>query len=130
MATKKTKRGRKTKYTPETVQKIVQALNVGATYKIACDYAGIGTTTFYDWINSKPEFSDAVKEAEGSGAVMILARIRKEADSGSWQAGAWILERRYPEMYGRKVIQHAGDPDAPLHIVIEYEDDDDEPDDE
>ena len=96
------KPGRKTKYTPETVAKIVQAIKTGATYELAANFAGIGKTSFYDWLDKYPEFANAVKEAEGAGAIELLARIRKEAAEGTWQAAAWILERRYPEMYGRQ----------------------------
>lgn len=96
------KPGRKTKYTPETVAKIVQAIKTGATYQLACQYAGISHETFAQWMKHKPEFSEAVKESEGAGAIELLARIRKEAAEGTWQAAAWILERRYPEMYGRQ----------------------------
>lgn len=96
------KRGRKTKYTPETVGKIVQAIKLGATYKLACGYAGISHDTFYTWMSTKPEFSETIKEAEGAGAVELLARIKKEAAEGTWQAAAWILERRHPEDYGRQ----------------------------
>lgn len=96
------KSGRKTKYTPETIAKIVQAIRTGATYQLACQYAGIHHDTFYEWMKTKTEFSEAVKEAEGAGAVELLARIKKEAAEGTWQAAAWILERRHPEMYGRQ----------------------------
>jgi transposase len=96
--------GRKTKYTPETVNKIVQALKMGATHELACNYAGIGVSTFHDWMSAKPEFSEAVKEAEGAAAVGWLAKIEKAANEGTWQAAAWKLERRYPREYGRTVV--------------------------
>ena len=123
--------GRKTKYTPETVEKIVKAVRLGATYALACGYAGISTATFHEWMNKKPEFFDTVKEAEGEGSLKLLARIQQEADSGTWQAAAWILERRYWSEYGRKAItmEHGNSEGKPLEIVVRYEraneDDDD-----
>jgi transposase len=115
--------GRPTKYTPETVKKIVDAIRVGATFRLACDYAGITEETFSQWRKKYSEFSDAIKEAEGAGAVGWLAKIEKAANDGSWQAAAWKLERRYPKEYGRQVVEteHSGavtikvvyaDPDA------------------
>jgi hypothetical protein len=95
--------GRKSKYTPETVQKITQAIELGATYELACGFAGIAPATFYDWMNKKPEFSEAIKTAEGKGAVKWLAKIEAAATDGNWQAAAWKLERRYPTIYGRNV---------------------------
>ena len=108
MSEPKSPRGRKTKNTPETVSKLVQAIKLGATYALASSYAGISHDTFHNWMNTKPEFFDAVKEAEGAGAVQLLARIQKEATDGAWQAAAWILERRHPEMYGRQRLEHTG----------------------
>lgn len=95
--------GRKTKYTPERVEKILQAIRLGATYKIACAYAGINPDTFYEWLKRHPEFADAVKQAEGVGAIGWLEKIERAANDGEWTAAAWKLERRYPDDYGRRV---------------------------
>jgi hypothetical protein len=122
MATPKRGGGRKSKYTPETVGKLLQAIKLGATYKLACDYAGIDQSTFHDWMKNKPEFSTQLKEAEGSGAVGLLARIQKEATDGTWQAAAWILERRYPDMYGRQRMEHTGADGNALKIQVVYGD--------
>jgi transposase len=97
---------RPSKYTPETVKKITDAIKLGATYELACGYAGITFETFNQWRKAKPEFSEAVKSAEGAAAVGWLARIEKAANDGTWQAAAWKLERRYPEQYGRQVHDH------------------------
>ena len=45
------------------------------------------------------QFYDAVKEAEQTAELACLAEIRQD---GSWQSKAWVLERRYPERWGRK----------------------------
>ena len=97
--------GRKTKYTPAMVEKIVQALKLGATRRLACAYAGISEETFSQYMH-KVEFSEAVKEAEGFGSIQWLAKIEKAANDGSWQAAAWKLERLYPNEYGRTVVDH------------------------
>lgn len=96
---------RKSKYTPEVVKKLTDAIKLGATYELACGYAGIHYDTFNEWIKAKSEFSEAVKAAEGAAAVGWLARIEQAAVK-SWQAAAWKLERRYPETYGRTVQDH------------------------
>lgn len=57
-------RGRKSKYTPERVEIITKAIADGKTYKDAYTAAGIGKDAFYEWINDKPEFAEAVKKAE------------------------------------------------------------------
>ncbi len=95
--------GRKSKFTPETEQKLVQAIQMGATYELAAQYGGISYETFRVWLSEKPAFSEAIKEAEGRAVVGWLAKIEKAANDGSWQAAAWKLERRYPATYGRTV---------------------------
>lgn len=114
--------GRKTKYTDEVVGRILYALEKGATYELACHYAGISFETFNEWRKAKPEFSEQVKLAEGSAALGWLAVIERAADDGQWQAAAWKLERRYPHMYGRTVQEthgkheHSGPNGQPIPI--------------
>lgn len=102
--------GRKTKYEPARVKKILDAIRVGATYTHACNYAGISFETFSQWQQKYPEFSEQVKEAEGAALVGWLAKIEAAANDGNWQAAAWKAERRYPEDYGRRVqdTRHSG----------------------
>ena len=95
---------RPTKYNAATTKKIVDAIRVGATFRLACLYAGIDQGTFENWRARYSDFADAVKEAEGAGAVGWLAKIEQAAKDGNWQAAAWKLERKYPREYGRRVI--------------------------
>lgn len=95
---------RPTKYNPAIVKKITDAIRVGSTFGLACAYAGISEETFSQWRKRYPEFSEAIKEAEGGAAVKWLAQIDKAAQDGAWQAAAWKLERKYPRDYGRRVI--------------------------
>ena len=94
---------RRTKLTPEVQRRIVQAIKLGSTYALACQYAGISRATFFRWMAAgrqnhspaKREFPDAVKEAEGGHALQTLATIHRAAKDGDWKAGAWLLERRH-----------------------------------
>lgn len=113
--------GRKTKYEPARVKKILDAIRIGSTYKLACDYAGISFETFCQWREKYVEFSDQVKEAEGAGAVGWLAKIEAAANDGNWQAAAWKLERRYPEEYGRRVQDNRMNGSIDVHVTVRYE---------
>lgn len=93
--------GRRTKYTEETVAKIEQAISIGATYKLAAQYAGINEATLHEWRNKKPEFSERLSRAEGKAAIQSLATIRAAAPQ-DWRAASWLLERRYPDEYGKR----------------------------
>lgn len=117
-----TRLGRKSKYTPATVKKIVHALELGATHELAQNYAGVGHTVFYEWMNSKPAFAAAVRQAEGVAAVKWLSII-EEAAPNNWQAAAWKLERRYPQLYGRTIQQQVQSGEVQHRLIIEYVDD-------
>lgn len=86
---------RKSKYTPQAVARIVEAVELGATYELAAQCGGISYDTFNEWMKGKPEFHADIKAAEGQSAFVALQRVRKAAEMGEWQAAAWLLERRH-----------------------------------
>lgn len=94
--------GRPTKYVPETIEKILNAISVGAPFTHACNYAGVHFDTFNEWRKLYPEFSEQVKNAEGKAVIGWLARIEQAAKDGNWTAAAWKLERRFPEDFGKR----------------------------
>lgn len=121
--------GRRTKLTPERVKRLCQAIATGATFEIACKYAGIGQTTFYAWLRKAREARDAgveseydavlqgVEDAESKAALRWLTVINKAAsEQEDWRPAAWCLERRYPEEYGKKAIQFSGRVDSNLTV--------------
>jgi hypothetical protein len=114
---------RKSKYSPECVARIVEAIEQGSTYELAASYAGIHYDTFRVWQAEKPAFSEAVKAAEGRAALKWLKLIEQAAKDGSWQAAAWKLERRYPEKYGRTVVnnQVTGEAGGPIRLIVDHQ---------
>ena len=110
--------GRPTKLTQEVERAICDALKAGATLRIAAEFAGIGERTLATWLASPAprfqQFQQAVKQATARGDVGALAVIQKAAKDGTWQAAAWLLERRHPAEYGRRqvvAVQRAVEPD-------------------
>ena len=101
---------RRSKYTPDVVKRLCDAIAIGATYDLACKYAGISDELFRRWRATKVGFLGQVQAAEARGAIGWLAKIEQAASAGSWQAAAWKLERRYPADYGRTVqqVEHSG----------------------
>lgn len=119
---------RPSKYTPDATTKIEQALSLGAYRVHAAAYAGITDDTFTNWMARYPEFSDLVKRAEGRATVGWLAKIEAAANDGVWQAAAWKLERRYPQLYGRKVTEVSGEDGGAITVrVIREQRDPDRP---
>ncbi len=105
--------GRPTKYNPDRVKRILDAIRSGAAYVDAANYAGISYQTFNEWRKEYPEFSDAVEEADGAAMVGLVATIRKAATEGKqWQAAAWLAERRHPDRYGRTVKTEVSGPEG------------------
>ncbi len=111
------KRGRKTKLTPETQEKICKYIKTGYTIEQSCALAGIGVSTYYAWKEKGKtakrgkfrEFLEAVKNAEKIAEAKYLAIITKAAVGdplkgvkGDWKAAAWYLERRNPKQFARR----------------------------
>lgn len=112
---------RRSKFTPETQQRIVDAIALGATYELAAKSAGVTYDTLNEWRKTRPQFSEAIEKAEGAAAAKWLAAIETAAAEGAWQAAAWKLERRYPRDYGRTVTeqQHSGS----VGVTVRYDND-------
>lgn len=60
------KRGRKPDFTPERIETICRAIEQGKTSADAAKIGGISESTFYEWQNRHPEFSEAVKRAKAA----------------------------------------------------------------
>jgi transposase len=96
------------------IDKLCQALRVGATYELAAKYAGISYLTFLRWRQRAETAKDGtplallrdrMEQVEGEAAIGWLAKIELAATEGNWQAAAWKLERRYPEQYSREAVK-------------------------
>lgn len=52
------------KYNKTTIESICSYIRDGDTQKTACRKAGVGHTTFHEWLNNKPEFAERIKKAK------------------------------------------------------------------
>ena len=141
MATPST-RGRKTLLTPERHNAIVTMLEAGGYIEDACEAVGIQPRTYYNWLQRgrdeedrinaglKPEkneepflqFFQAVRQAQAEGVISHLKNIDHHAKNGSWQASAWILERKQPRKWGRfDRTEHTGAEGGPIQINVSTE---------
>jgi len=104
---------------PRVRENLLTAIGKGASYQIACGYAGISYQTLRRWVirgeallnlseEEIAEHEDKIyydlycdlKRVESYAALKWLEKIDKAADV-HWQAAAWKLERRHPDDYGR-----------------------------
>ena len=114
------------KLTPETTAKLIQALQGGAAMADAAAYAGISRSTLHEWMRAAradgaPEelvaFMTACDEAMATwkvGAVMTLSTLGTQGNS---RALEFLLERRYPQEFGRRsVVEHGNADGQPFRV--------------
>ena len=129
----KSKPGRKTKLNDARLKKVVDGITAGLPYDTACALAGITYQTFLNWMRAGEaagsgkffEFFEEVKKAEAIAESIHIKNIKDAGKNGIWQADAWMLERRYPEKWGKKeqVKQEISGPEgAPLQVQFEIVD--------
>jgi transposase len=114
------------KYTPERLKRFADALRMGATYALACKYAGFSYNRYREWMidaETNPDspyrdLPELVAEAEGQASVKWLEVIEKAASDGDWKAAAWKLERRYAEDYARRSVVDAAMTHQVSHAMI------------
>lgn len=110
--------------------RLLQAIRLGSYIEHACFYAGIDSSTFRKWrqkaeqeIEPYKSFWKEVQLAESEAIMRRLARIEKTAEEGNWQADAWVLERKYPDKFGRRDRINVNlDPNKPVEVNLEWSD--------
>ena len=102
--------GRPTKKTEQRVEALLQSLRAGASRQRSAALAGIHRDTLHEWMKQDPAFSDAIEKAEAFAEARFLSRVATAAENErSWQAAAWILERRFPnEWRKREGVEFSG----------------------
>ena len=111
------------KLTKERIDILAKALRKGTIIKHACIGAGICEKTYHNWQNEasdkeldpldpeealgkNPNRDDVLRYfvRETSKALNDYSSelLEKIHNADSWQAAAWILERRFPEEFGRR----------------------------
>ncbi|MGH2975765.1 MAG: hypothetical protein ACRDLL_12980 [Solirubrobacterales bacterium] len=120
-------RGRPDKLTEDRQARICDALRAGLYAIEAAAFAGIGESTFYDWLaraRREPDskfaaFAAAVQKASVEAEVQALTIIRR-AMRDDWEAAIGYLERRYPDRWRRRRgVEQAGDRAGPIRLAPE-----------
>ena len=97
----------KEKLTKEGIEDAVRLARLGLTDKDIAAYLGVSRETFSRWRNhpqtqNQRHLNHALKKAEAERKGTLLNRILQASDD-SWQAAAWLLERRYPAEFAKPV---------------------------
>ena len=114
----------------QLTERLLNAIRLGSYIEHACYYEGINARTFRMWRKTATEgiepyksFWVEVTKAESEAIVRRLGRIEKAGQDGNWQADAWVLERKYPDKFGRRDrLELSGDPNAPIEIELNWSD--------
>ena len=100
----------KSKLTPELQEKFCEAIENGDSILGACGYVGIDESTYYKWLKQADEakrrnkyvkFKECVDRAKAK-ALHNFEQVITSASMEHWQAAAWMLERRHPNLYGKR----------------------------
>lgn len=134
------KRGRKLLLNNKIIASFCEALSIGASQKLAAQYAGVSEAAVINWLNQGREWAEI---AESGGEVppekKIFVKLLSETEQANAEAGitwlqvvdkaaqidpawAWrMLKVRYPdgfvEIDRTEITGKGGDP---LEIVVEY----------
>lgn len=120
-------RGRPTRLTFEVQDRICTALRTGASIEVAAHHVGVAKDTVYGWLargeregdGAHAAFAEAVHKALADCQLANLAVIRKAALGGDTRAAMFLLERRFPDSFGRRDHHHIN---ADVKQTVSHED--------
>jgi len=101
---------RPSKLTPDIQKRIGDNISLGLTYRLAAELAGVTYKTLNEW-NQKGQteksgkyyqFAQYIKKCNADGARKLIERLNDAAEAGNCQICMWILERRFPDEFGRR----------------------------
>jgi transposase len=127
--------GRKSKL-KEVREELLKYIALGVPNEHACHAVGINEHTLYNWINRGKEaqrktnhyfqFLQDYKKAKSKSVVRNVAVIEKYAKEKDWKAAAWLLERRYPDQFGKREYRTSDVKLSGYDVLRELVRDDDE----
>lgn len=98
----------RTKLTYELIEQMAALKADGLSNKDVCRAVGISEQTFYRWTQDpknklQRELCERLKKEESQFKQTLLTTIRSAAleKTQHWTAAAWLLERSFPDEYGR-----------------------------
>jgi hypothetical protein len=107
------KMARPCKLTPEIQHRIGDGMSLGLTYALAASAAGVTYQSFNSWLKRGQtkssvkyfDFYKFIRKCNPDGARKLLERLNDSANAGNCQVYMWILERRFPAEFRRRVYR-------------------------
>lgn len=88
---------RRSRYTPQTHDRIVAAVAAGLTLKDAAATAGVHEMTLHRWLRRHPRLAEALEGAKAQRTLRWLGTLARAAEHGDWRAAAELLDRCAPD---------------------------------
>ena len=120
------KAGRKPKLTLELVGRVKPYASLGLYNRTICGILNICERSWYEWLEKGEadikhdkdtvyaQFVQILKKGESEFEARMFSKIQQAVDNGDWQAGAWVLERKFKkreENYNKmekQQVEHSG----------------------
>lgn len=138
LAKRQTAVGYTTKLSPEVTAVVVQAIRAGGTLDTAAAHAGIDKATYHRWLKDGRNLQQIgiAEDDPRRDDLLLLLRFVEEIDQAladfklvgtggilkagaeQWQAYAWLLERKFPDEFGRRTrVDHANADGTPFQLA-------------
>ena len=121
-----------------TAAQVLESIRRGDSLRAACREAGIGASTFLDWVGDDKELAEQYVRARETGADAEFERLLEMADaepertergvdSGwvQWQrmrvdTMKWALSKKAPRKYGERLdLKHSGNVGLQINIAVD-----------
>lgn len=104
---------------PEIVNKICELLENGASQKDAARLAGVSEDTFYEWLKSKPEFSESVRLGVATYKHKLITTLNAHIVKDG-KIALEILKARWPEEWSGKQKIEITSPQERLKEIFDH----------
>jgi hypothetical protein len=95
-------KGQPTLYTAERARKICARIRQGCTRESAALLSGVSLRSLFAWMEKYPAFMQAVRKADAAFEEKCVKAIAKAGQKPrTWTANAFLLERKFPERFGK-----------------------------
>lgn len=95
--------------TPEQDQMVLQLMALCVRQERAAECAGVGRGVLTKRRKRDPDFAERMDTARAKAQFGLIAILHKAAAAGDTKSAMWLLERGWPEEWGR--------PEAPRALV-------------
>lgn len=95
-----------TKLSDEIVHKLEEVFAIDGTVEEACFYAGIGRSTYYEWIKENPELADRFEALRNKPVLKARETVIKSINTP--EGARWYLERKRKAEFGARAEESAG----------------------